>query len=68
MNTEQVVAEVEAPLCWRKSSHSSEEGGECVEVAIAAGAVHIRDSKQPAQDGPVLRASSAAWSALLAAM
>lgn len=68
MNTEEGIAETGVPLYWHKSSYSSEEGGECVEVAIDAHAVHIRDSKQPAQDGPVLRASSAAWSALLAAM
>jgi hypothetical protein len=36
---------------WRKSSHSSGQGGACVELAFAPGA--IRDSKNPV--GPVLR-------------
>ncbi|MGW3690958.1 DUF397 domain-containing protein [Streptomyces sp. NPDC005125] len=44
---------------WFKSSYSSGEGGECVEVANASGAVHIRDSKVAA--GPVLTVSLHAW-------
>ncbi|WP_392871628.1 DUF397 domain-containing protein [Streptomyces sp. LN499] len=44
---------------WFKSSYSSGEGGECVEVANATGAVHIRDSKVAA--GPVLTVSPHAW-------
>ncbi|MEU6811494.1 DUF397 domain-containing protein [Streptomyces sp. NPDC046831] len=32
---------------WFKSSYSSGEGGECVEVAAASEAVLVRDSKQP---------------------
>ncbi|RAY15942.1 DUF397 domain-containing protein [Actinomadura craniellae] len=33
---------------WRKSSHSSDEGGECVEVAALSGmTIAIRDSKNP---------------------
>lgn len=39
-------------LSWFKSSYSGPEGGDCVEVAQAVGAVHIRDSKDEA--GPVL--------------
>ena len=41
-----------AGLSWRKSGHSGENGGDCVEMADAAGAVAVRDSKDP--DGPVL--------------
>ncbi|MEV6763708.1 DUF397 domain-containing protein [Streptomyces sp. NPDC051105] len=44
---------------WFKSSHSSGEGGECVEVAAAAGTVHIRDSK--ARSGPVLTVTAQTW-------
>ncbi|MFF2438517.1 DUF397 domain-containing protein [Streptomyces sp. NPDC058107] len=44
---------------WFKSSYSSGEGGECVEVANATGAVHIRDSK--VAGGPVLTVSPHAW-------
>lgn len=44
---------------WRKSSRSSGNGGNCVELAADRG--RIRDSKNPA--GPVLRV---AWGALVA--
>ncbi|MFD3496197.1 DUF397 domain-containing protein [Streptomyces sp. NPDC058690] len=46
-------------LAWLKSSYSGAEGGQCVEVANATGAVHIRDSKVDA--GPVLTVSRQAW-------
>ncbi|MGQ4485954.1 DUF397 domain-containing protein [Streptomyces sp. SAS_281] len=47
------------PLAWFKSSYSGAEGGDCIEVATAAGAVHVRDSKDAA--GPVLHVSQNAW-------
>lgn len=37
---------------WRKSSHSGDTGGDCVEVAGLSDAVAVRDSKNP--EGPVL--------------
>jgi hypothetical protein len=37
---------------WRKSSHSGDTGGECVEVAGLPAAIAVRDSKNP--DGPAL--------------
>ncbi|MFE2582038.1 DUF397 domain-containing protein [Streptomyces sp. NPDC059378] len=37
---------------WRKSSYSSDQGGNCVEVAETSATVAVRDSKNPA--GPVL--------------
>ncbi|MER6052558.1 DUF397 domain-containing protein (plasmid) [Streptomyces sp. BHT-5-2] len=46
-------------LAWVKSSYSSEEGGECVEVATNASAVHIRDSKDITRCA--LTASPDAW-------
>ncbi|MFI8087502.1 DUF397 domain-containing protein [Streptomyces sp. NPDC086080] len=46
-------------LDWFKSSYSGSEGDSCVEVAFAAGAVHVRDSKERGRPGFV--ASSAAW-------
>ncbi|MGW4765272.1 DUF397 domain-containing protein [Streptomyces pseudogriseolus] len=61
-------AKVNRELVWRKSTYSSGEGGECVEVAVAGGGVHVRDSKQVRQGGPVLRVGSAAWAALLETM
>ncbi|WP_432135088.1 MULTISPECIES: DUF397 domain-containing protein [unclassified Streptomyces] len=52
-------------LTWFKSSYSDDEGGNCIEVALAA-SVHIRDSKTPA--GPELRITTAAWSAFITAV
>ncbi|MGN9761416.1 DUF397 domain-containing protein [Streptomyces sp. SD31] len=52
-----------AALAWFKSSYSSSEGGNCVEVATHTSAVHVRDSKAP--DGPVLTVSPTTWSAFL---
>ncbi|MFI0407819.1 DUF397 domain-containing protein [Actinomadura sp. 3N508] len=43
---------------WRRSSYSGPNGGNCVEVADAAGVVAVRDSKDP--DGPVLLLTRAA--------
>ncbi|MER6028597.1 DUF397 domain-containing protein [Streptomyces sp. NPDC001851] len=50
-------------LTWFKSSYSSGEGGECLEVAAHPTAIHIRDSKQPA--APHLTLTPSAWSAFL---
>lgn len=44
---------------WRKSSRSTENGGQCVEVAAAEGWAAIRDSKNPT--GGALVLSSPAW-------
>ncbi|MEW1628825.1 DUF397 domain-containing protein [Streptomyces sp. NPDC089173] len=47
-------------LRWFKSSHSdSGSGSECVEVAAAPDAVHVRDSKNA--HGPRLAVAPAAW-------
>ncbi|GAA4240368.1 DUF397 domain-containing protein [Actinomadura meridiana] len=43
---------------WRKAGRSLSNGGECVELADAAGVVAVRDSKDP--DGPVLLLTRAA--------
>jgi hypothetical protein len=45
-------------LMWRKSSYSSNGGGNCVEAANADH-VHVRDSQD--QDGPRLEISSETW-------
>lgn len=45
---------------WRKSSHSSGNGGECVETGSAPGAVLIRDTKDRG-NGPVLRVTPSDW-------
>jgi len=49
---------------WRKSSYSSDQGGECVEIAEAPCTTNpttllIRDSKTPA--GPILTLDPAAF-------
>ncbi|MFS4090999.1 DUF397 domain-containing protein [Streptomyces sp. AF1A] len=67
MNAED-VAHGWANLPWRTSSYSTGSGGECVEVALTAVGVHVRDSKCVAQGGPVLKVSSTAWAALLETM
>jgi hypothetical protein len=38
-----------AESAWFKSSYSSGEGGECVEIAAHAATVLVRDSKRPAE-------------------
>lgn len=50
---------------WRTASHSSINGGNCVEVARnLPGIVAVRDSKDP--DGPVLTIESAGWQSFIA--
>ncbi|MET8159408.1 DUF397 domain-containing protein [Sphaerisporangium sp. NPDC005289] len=49
---------------WRKSSRSSGDGGQCVEVASnLPGVIAVRDSKNP--DGPVLVVSPREWQLFL---
>lgn len=50
---------------WRKSTHSSGNGGDCVEVADnLPGVVGVRDSKD--RQGPVLTFTPEAWRAFIA--
>lgn len=51
-------------LVWKKSTRSSDGAGQCVEVAATAGAVFVRDSKDP--NGPQLAFGSDAWASFLA--
>jgi len=48
---------------WRKSSHSTQEGGQCVEVADLQLTLGIRDSTDP--HGPVLQFGRDAVASLL---
>ncbi|WP_447037829.1 DUF397 domain-containing protein [Streptomyces sp. DSM 118878] len=50
-------------LAWAKSSYSAGNGGDCVEVARATGAVHVRDSKR--SGGSVLTVTPTEWTAFL---
>jgi Domain of unknown function (DUF397) len=47
---------------WRKSSYSTQNGS-CVEVANHAGAVAVRDSKNP--HGPALIVSRDEWASFI---
>jgi hypothetical protein len=52
---------------WIKSSHSDDNGGNCIEVAPDFPAVvPVRDSKNP--HGPVLVIDRAAWAAFVSAV
>ncbi|MFC9324546.1 DUF397 domain-containing protein [Kitasatospora sp. NPDC057015] len=50
-------------LRWTKSSHSGGEGGECVEVAVGSGLVHVRDSKD--RQGPQFAFAREEWAAFV---
>ncbi|MEU8798118.1 DUF397 domain-containing protein [Spirillospora sp. NPDC048819] len=51
---------------WRKSSHSSSQGDDCVELADLNGVIGVRDSKDP--DGPKLLMDADEFAALVAAL
>jgi hypothetical protein len=44
---------------WRTSSHSGDNGGNCVEVGTAAPAIAVRDSKDP--NGSLLAFTASVW-------
>ena len=46
-------------LAWFKSSYSGSSGDDCVEVAIAGQAVHVRDSKDVTR--PALAVGHDGW-------
>ncbi|MFE7599909.1 DUF397 domain-containing protein [Streptomyces sp. NPDC057494] len=50
---------------WRKSSHSGDTGGDCIEIADLTAHVAVRDSKNP--EGPVFLAGPAAFTAFVSA-
>jgi hypothetical protein len=52
-------------LIWRKSSRSNSAGGNCVEVAVSAGQVLLRDSTNPS--GPTLSVDAPAFRTFLTA-
>jgi Domain of unknown function (DUF397) len=51
---------------WRKSTYSSTNGGECVEVGTTGRTVAVRDSKNP--DGPKLAFGPGSWQAFTSSM
>ncbi|WP_433474702.1 DUF397 domain-containing protein [Spirillospora sp. CA-142024] len=48
---------------WRKSSYTTANGGDCVELTAVPGTVAVRDSKDP--EGPKLLVTRRAFAALL---
>ncbi|MFG2940181.1 DUF397 domain-containing protein [Streptomyces sp. NPDC048179] len=46
-------------LNWFKSTYSSNDGPDCVEIAIAPATVHVRDSKD--KDRATLAFADASW-------
>ncbi|WP_327385813.1 DUF397 domain-containing protein [Streptomyces sp. NBC_01207] len=57
-------AEDLSALTWVKSSYSTNDGPECIEVAHTLGTVLVRDSKRP--DDARLAVTPAAWSGFVA--
>ncbi|MFH9041457.1 DUF397 domain-containing protein [Streptomyces sp. NPDC017966] len=54
-------------VAWRKSSHSNDTGGDCVEVAVGLpGLAPVRDSKNP--QGPALLFAADAWNRFIASL
>ncbi|OLZ74798.1 DUF397 domain-containing protein [Streptomyces sp. IMTB 2501] len=51
---------------WRKSTYSTNNGGDCVEVVDGLPAVPVRDSKD--KDGAALVVSRSAWAAFVSAV
>ncbi|TQL19671.1 DUF397 domain-containing protein [Streptomyces sp. SLBN-134] len=54
---------VEPELDWFKSSYSTGDGGQCIEVAVCPQVVLVRDSKDVARPG--LAVDAAAWDAFV---
>ncbi|MEU6891133.1 DUF397 domain-containing protein [Streptomyces sp. NPDC046557] len=50
-------------LAWFKSSYSGTQGDDCVEVAIAEHAIHVRDSKDVTR--PHLAVGRDGWSSFV---
>ncbi|GHE79794.1 DUF397 domain-containing protein [Streptomyces cellulosae] len=59
-----MTLKADTPLVWTKSSYSTDEGPDCVEVAIPNEShILVRDSKTP--DGPRLILTPTAWATFL---
>ncbi|CAL9316606.1 DUF397 domain-containing protein [Streptomyces griseoincarnatus] len=58
-----MTAKSRTELTWFKSSHSTDDGPACVEVAATPDTIHIRDSKHI--EGPHLTFTPTQWAAFL---
>lgn len=56
-------AEANPNSMWIRSSYSTDEGPDCVEVATAPAQILVRDSKNP--DGPRLALAPTTWATFL---
>ncbi|MFI5621147.1 DUF397 domain-containing protein [Streptomyces sp. NPDC051567] len=63
MNQKLTNTRSETRLTWVKSSYSDGAGQNCVEVAVLAGCIGIRDSKDTS--GPALLVPAEAWTAFV---
>ncbi|MEU7205460.1 DUF397 domain-containing protein [Streptomyces sp. NPDC045470] len=63
IHTHPCATELAPETTWIKSSYSTQDNGNCVEIAPLTAEVGIRDSK--VKDGPALRVRSATWSAFV---
>jgi hypothetical protein len=54
-------------LNWRKASHSSSSGGDCVEVADHDGTVLVRDTKQHPH-APINKFTPTQWHTFITAL
>jgi hypothetical protein len=65
--TDRIIPNAAALSGWRKSSHSSGDGGSCVEILDGyPSGVPVRDSKAP--HGPALVFPATVWSPFVAAI
>lgn len=55
-------------LNWFKSSHSTNEGGACLEIAVTAATVYVRDSKTHTPTASVLTVTPTTWTAFVTAV
>lgn len=55
-----------ATVRFHKSSRSSTNGGNCVEVGVRAGAIGVRDSKSP--DAGLIELPASAWTGFVSAL
>ncbi|NEC47322.1 DUF397 domain-containing protein [Actinospica acidiphila] len=58
-----MTAKSRTELMWFKSSHSTDDGPACVEVATTPDIIHVRDSKHI--EGPHLTFSPTQWATFL---
>lgn len=62
--TDRTIPNTAALKGWRKSSHSNDQGGSCLEVIDGSpSGVPVRDSKVP--DGPTVVFSRAGWASFI---